>query len=173
MRTCKYSRGRLLLKYSLHPFARLMLRRYYFKFGINIPYNTKIGCGFYIGHFGGIVVHPQCKIGNNCNISHGVTIGQTNRGKNKGVPEIGNCVYVGPGAKIIGGIKIGHNVCIGANCVVTKDVSDSAVVVGIPGSVVSFDGSKNYVINTDYNEILSSSNKKSGYQNRINGAERI
>lgn len=150
MRTCRYARGNPWLRYSLYPFALLMLQHYTYKFGIGISADTEIGSGFYIGHFGGIFVYPDCKIGKNCNISQGVTIGNANRGKNKGYPTIGNNVYIGPGAKIIGSVNVGNDVAIGANCVVTKDVPDNAVVIGIPGRVISYDGSEGYVCYTDY-----------------------
>lgn len=145
------------LTHKPFPFAALLLlvnklalKHYQYKFGIQIPCETIIGTGLYIGHFGGIVVNDKAVIGNNCNLSHGVTIGQANRGVRKGCPEIGNCVYIGPGAKIIGAIKVGSNVAIGANCVVTKDICDEAVVVGIPGKVISFNGSAEYINNIDY-----------------------
>jgi serine O-acetyltransferase len=150
MRTCAYTRSHGLFKFIVYPFAKIMLNHYEYKFGISIPYTTDIGCGFYIGHFGTIVVNGRCKIGNNFNISHGVTLGVSNRGDKKGYPEIGNDVYLGPGAKIIGAIKIGNNVAVGANCVVTKDVPDNAVVVGVPGKIISYLGSQGYVENTDY-----------------------
>ena len=130
--------------------ARVMLRHYMHKYGIYIPRNTAIGPGLYIGHYGEIVVHEAAIIGRNCNISQGVTIGQTNRGNRKGTPTLGNNVFVGPGAKVIGGVTVGNNVAIGANCVVTKDVPENAVVVGIPAKVLSFEGSGGYVDNTDY-----------------------
>jgi serine O-acetyltransferase len=79
-----------------------------------------------------------------------VTIGQSNRGKRKGCPTIGNEVYIGPGAKIFGNIKIGNNVAIGANSVVTRDIPDNAVVVGIPGNVISYNGSDGYINRIDY-----------------------
>jgi serine O-acetyltransferase len=124
--------------------------RYTYKYGISIPYVTKIGSGFVIGHFGGIVVSDRAVIGNNCTISHGVTVGKANRGKNKGHPTIGDNVYIGPGAKIIGNVRVGNNVAIGANCVVTKDVPDNAVVAGVPGKVISYDGTEGYLKRTDY-----------------------
>lgn len=68
----------------------------------------------------------------------------------KGAATIGNNVYIGPGAKIIGSVKIGDDVAIGANCVVTKDVPDHAVVVGVPGRIISYRGAAGYVIHTDY-----------------------
>ena len=76
-----------------------------------------------------------------------------NRGVRKGYPVIGDNVYIGPGAKVIGNVYVGNNVAIGANCVVTKNVPDNSVVVGIPGNVISSKGSTGYVNRTDY-EIL-------------------
>ncbi len=74
------------------------------------------------------------KIGSNCTIFHQVTIGSnTLKGsKHQDTPSIGNNVFIGCGAKIIGGIHIGNNVCVGANCVVTHDVPDNSTVV-MPG----------------------------------------
>lgn len=129
----------------IHLFARLMLDHYKFRFGISIPYNTQIGAGFYIGHFGGIVLNEAARIGRNCNISQGVTIGQANRGDRKGTPVIGDNVYIGPGAKIIGAVRIGNHCAIGANAVVTHDVPDQAVAVGIPAKIISYNGSEAYV----------------------------
>lgn len=121
------------------------------KYGIHLPYGANIGSGFYIGHFGTIIISSQVIIGKNCNISQGVTIGISNRGKYKGCPTIGDNVYIGPGAKIFGAINIGNNVAVGANCVVTKDIPDNSVVVGIPGKVISSKGSMGYINRTDYN----------------------
>lgn len=128
--------------------AFFYLRHLSFKSGIQIPYNTNIGKGFYIGHFGTIVVNGEAKIGDNVNISPGVNIGQANRGHNKGVPTIGNEVYIGPGAKIVGAVKIGNNVAIGANAVVTNDIPDNACVAGVPAKILSYDGAKGYVNRT-------------------------
>ena len=152
MHTCRYTRQHSLFKFLLYPFAKFMLNHYKYKFGISIPYETEIGSGFYIGHFGGIVINGKSKIGKNFNISQGVTLGMANRGRNKGYPVIGDNVYIGPGAKIVGAVNIGNNVAIGANCVVTKDIPDNAVVVGIPGKVISYDGTSGYVDNTDYDK---------------------
>jgi serine O-acetyltransferase len=109
---------------------------------------TNIGYGFYIGHFGGIVVNGQSRIGNNVNISHGVTLGQANRGRNIGYPTVGDYVYIGPGAKIIGNVNIGNHAAIGANSVVTKDVPNNAVVAGVPATIISDQGSSGYVNRT-------------------------
>ncbi len=154
MRTCQYTRTVFFYRYTIYPVSRLILYHFMYKFGIRIDPLMNIGSGLYIGHFGGINVSVHSVIGKNLNISQQVTIGISNRGKNKGVPTIGNNVYIGPGARIIGGIKIGNNVAVGANCVVTKDVPENCVVVGIPGKVISAKGSYGYVQKTDYENLL-------------------
>ena len=134
-------------KYLL-PFALLfkmkllLMQRHY---GIQIPWNTKIGKGFYIGHYGTIVVNGGTIIGDNVNISQGVTLGQANRGKHKGCHVIWNGVYIGPGAKIVGKVTIGNNVAIGANAVVTSDIPDNACVGGVPAKIISMNGAEGYV----------------------------
>jgi serine O-acetyltransferase len=129
---------------------KIFNRYYQTKYCISLPYETKIGSGLYLGHIFSIIVSPKAIIGKNVNLSQGVTIGFASRGSRKGYPTIGDNVYIGPGAVIIGNIKVGNNVAIGANCVVTKDVPDNAVVVGVPAKIISYDGSKDYVIWTDY-----------------------
>ena len=149
MRACAHltaGRGRLARLPAL-----LVMRRYERLFGIAVPFDAEIGEGFYIPHYGGIVVNPGVRIGRNCNMSQQVTIGRSNRGRRVGVPTIGDNVYLGPGAKIVGGITIGDNVAVGANCVVVDDVPANAVVAGVPGRVVSETrGAEGYVNNTDY-----------------------
>lgn len=152
MRTCSRVKDIPVLKTFLFPLCWFILHQLELRFGISISYKTRIGSGFYIGHFGGIIVNSNAVIGKNCNISHLVTLGITNRGEKKGVPIICDNVYIGPGAKIIGNIRVGNNAAIGANCVVTKDVPDNAVVVGVPGKIISFDGSLGYINRTDYKE---------------------
>lgn len=153
-----YSRICNHLSKNKNPFVRLVFYFFIFlhrhnciKYGISLPYQTNINSGFYIGHFGTIVISGAATIGKNCNISQGVTIGVSSRGRYKGVPTIGDNVYIGPGAKIFGAIKVGNNVAIGANCVVTKNIPDNSVVVGVPGKVISSKGSTYYINNTNYN----------------------
>lgn len=131
----------------LYIFPRIVLSRLKYKYGYDIPAETKIGKGFYIGHFGGIVVSPKSVIGCNVNISQGVTIGFNSRGKRKGYPTIGNNVYIGPSAKIIGNVKVGENSAIGANAVVTDDIPEFGVVTGIPAKLISQKGSEGYNLN--------------------------
>ena len=151
-RLCRYLKTRQprVIFWFLYRIAMRALTRYKYKFGCSIPHMASIGRGFYIGHIRDIVVNECAVIGDNCNISQGVTIGQANRGRRQGTPVIGHNVYIGPGAKIIGAVRVGHHVAIGANCVVTEDVPDHAVVVGVPGRVISFQGSAGYVNRTDY-----------------------
>ncbi len=131
----------------LKPFVIIHLLHFEHKYGIQIPRQTRIGKGFYIGHYGTIIVNGDAIIGDNVNISHGVTIGVSNRGRNKGVPTIGNNVYIGPGAKIIGKINVGNYAAIGANAVVTQDVPDHACVAGVPARIINMEGSEGYVNN--------------------------
>lgn len=149
LRACRYATDRWPNP-VVQVITRLLMRRFEYRFGISIPIATPLGEGLYIGHFGGIVVTHHAVIGRNCNLSQGVTIGVVNRGERAGAPVVGDGVYIGPGAKVIGDITVGDNVAIGANCVVTKDVPDDAVVVGVPARVISNDGAAAYVTNTDY-----------------------
>jgi len=126
---------------------KLRTRHFSYKFGFDIPPETNIGPGFYIGHFGGVVITGKAIIGKNCNISQNVTIGFSSRGDKKGFPVIKDNVYIGPGAVIIGNITIGNNAAIGANAVVLNDVPDNGVVVGIPAKVISQKGSEGYILN--------------------------
>lgn len=144
MRLCSILQGKIVW-FPLYAFALNRFNHNKYKYGIDIPFITQIGKGFYIGHFGCIVVNSQTVIGNNVNISQGVTIGAANRGDKAGVSVIGDGVYIGPGAKIIGAIRIGNNVAIGANAVVTHDVPDNAVVVGVPARIISMNGAEGYV----------------------------
>ncbi len=150
LRLCRYLRdGKLVRRFLYYP-LRLYLYHLHYKYGYQISVSTEIGSGFYIGNFGGIFINTKAIIGKNFNISQDVTIGQSNRGRNKGVPTIGDNVYLGSGAKVIGNIRIGNNVVIGSNCVVVNDVPDNAVVVGVPGKIISYEGSRDYVVNIDY-----------------------
>lgn len=114
--------------------------------GISLPFTAKIGKGLYIGHFGGIIVGHEAIIGEYCNLSQGVTIGQAGRGGKQVTPVVGNRVYFAPGAKTFGNIRIGDNVAIGANTVVLDDVPANAVVVGIPAKVINYKGSGDFII---------------------------
>ena len=106
---------------------------------------AEIGPGFYIGHFGCIFVSTKARVGSMCNISPGCTIGVAGRGPDRGAPTVGDRVYIGNGAKILGKIRVGNDVAIGANAVVTKDVPDEAVVAGVPAKIISYRGSGDFI----------------------------
>lgn len=128
-------------------FFRLLHRKYGYKYGFQIPIRTQIGEGFYIGHFGTVVINGNAKIGKNCNIAHSTTIGQANRGKRKGYPTIGDYVWIGTGAVIVGKINIGDNVLIAPNSFVNIDVPENSLVVGNPAKIIAKDNPTEGYIN--------------------------
>ena len=113
--------------------------------GISIPYSAQIGKSFYIGHFGGIIINANAIIGDNCNISQGVTIGVSGVLENRGVPTIGDHVYIGANAVVAGNIRVGNNSVIGANSLVNKNVEPHTTVLGVPAIVISKNSSDLYI----------------------------
>jgi len=99
-------------------------------YGIWLDLSNNIGKGFYIGHFGGIVIKGD--FGDYCSIGQCVTVGTKGAGKSDGHPDFGHNIYIGVGAKVIGNISIGNNSIIGANAVVTKTVPENSLALGIP-----------------------------------------
>lgn len=150
LRTAGFVWRRPALRYTLYPLVRTIYRHYQHKHCVWIPPATQIGAGLFLEHLSDIFINGRAVIGKNCNIANGVTVGQTNRGPRKGYPRIGDNVFIGPGAKILGAVTVGNNVAIGANCVVVRNVPDNAVVAAQPGAVISYKGSSGYVDNTDY-----------------------
>ncbi len=109
--------GRLLTNVDIHPGAQ-------------------IGQRLFIDHGAGVVIGETAEIGNDVTLYHGVTLGGTSWNKEKRHPTLGNNVLVGAGAKILGPIRLGDNVRVGANSVVNKNVPACCTVVGIPGRIV-------------------------------------
>jgi serine O-acetyltransferase len=144
----------LFLPYIFH---RICLHIYRFRYGFDISPQTKIGPGFYIGHFGGVVVSPFSIIGANVNIAHGVTIGSTSRGPRMGAPTLQDRVWIGAHAIVVGKITIGSDALIAPGAYVNFDVPSNAVVLGNPGAIVSKKGSAGYINNT-----LPQENQESG-----------
>lgn len=106
------------------------------KTGIEIHPGATIGKNLFIDHGNGVVIGETAIIGNNVTIFHGVTLGGTGKETGKRHPTIGNNVFIGSGAKILGNINMGNNVKIGANAVVLNNIEDNTTVVGIPGKIV-------------------------------------
>ncbi len=110
--------------------------------GIEIHPGATIGRGFFIDHGMGVVIGETTEIGDFVTLFQGVTLGGTGKERGKRHPTLGNHVVVGAGAKILGGIRIGDNVKIGANSVVLKSVPANSTVIGVPGRVIKTEGTR-------------------------------
>ena len=115
-------------------FIKYKFRKLSIKLGYSIPPNV-FDYGLSLPHRGNIIVNSKCKIGKNCRIHVGTNIGAS--GGHENVPNIGDNVYIGPGAKIFGKIEIVDNITIGANAVVNNSFSTPNVIIaGIPAKIV-------------------------------------
>src|SRR5271165_5372722 len=124
-----YKGGWFTLARVISQFSRTMT-------GIEIHPGATIGRRFFIDHGMGIVIGETTEIGDDVLLYQGVTLGGTGGEKGKRHPTLGNGVVVGTGAKVLGNIRIGDNVKIGAGSVVVYAVPDNSTVVGVPGRVV-------------------------------------
>lgn len=124
-----------------------MLHRMCERYGLEISRSTKIGPGLYLGHAFNITVNPEAVIGANCNLHKGVTIGQENRGKRRGAPAIGDCVWIGVNATLVGGITVGDDVLIAPGAYVNCDVPSHSIVLGNPCRVIAREGATDGYIN--------------------------
>jgi serine O-acetyltransferase len=130
-------RYRIRPRFLRLPFS-LLYKLLFFKMkgkGIELPCEVDVGEGFRIDHQGGIVISGYAKIGKNCVVRNGVTIGLA-RVEDPAAPVIGDNVDIGAGAKLLGRITIGDNVKIGANAVVLSDIPSGSTAVGIPARVI-------------------------------------
>src|SRR5712691_365176 len=116
--------------------------------GIEIHPAATIGRGFFIDHGMGVVIGETTEIGDHVTLFQGVTLGGTGKERGKRHPTLGNNVYVGVGAKILGAVRIGDEARIGAGAVVLNDVPANTTAVGVPAKVVVYrepDGSNRRV----------------------------
>lgn len=133
----------------LRTYYRALYKRQCEKRGIEIPWTASIGKGLYLGHAYNITVNPAAKIGSNCNLHKGVVIGQTNRGAKKGVPVIGDRVWIGINAAVVGGITIGDDVLIAPNAYVNCDIPSHSLVYGNPCVIKAVENATDsYIQNT-------------------------
>ncbi len=128
---------------KFHLVARIISQLSRFLTGIEIHPGAKIGKNLFIDHGMGVVIGETSEIGNNVTIYHMATLGgiapsinSNNQRQVKRHPTLGDCVVVGSGAQILGPVMIGANAKVGANAVVTKNVPENAVMVGIPAKNV-------------------------------------
>jgi len=121
---------------DLKTLARFISHLGRFLTGIEIHPGAKIGRRFFIDHGMGVVIGETSEIGNDVLVYQGVVLGGVSQEKTKRHPTIGNKAVIGAGATLLGPIKVGSGVRIGAGSVVIKDVPDNATVVGVPGRVI-------------------------------------
>lgn len=127
---------------------RFRLRKLGERSHIAIFPETQIGEGLYIGHTGRVIVNFNAVLGKNVNLSTGVTIGAESRGIRKGAPTIGNRVWIGTNAVIVGNISIGDDVMIAPNAFVNFDVPAHSIVLGNPAKIISRDNAtEGYILN--------------------------
>ena len=126
---------------------KLLYRRMLLKYGLEIPPSATIEGGLYLGHAFNITVNPAAIIGFDCNLHKGVTIGQENRGKRKGAPRIGNSVWIGANATIVGDVEIGDDVLIAPGSYVNGDIPPHSIVFGNPCVVKQRDRATDEYIN--------------------------
>lgn len=131
-----YRRASTSSFYFLKLFYKALFRIWANRRGMEISALGQIGGGLYLGHAYNITINPEAKIGSNCNIHKGVVIGQENRGRRKDVPTIGNRVWIGINAAIVGNVTIGDDVLIAPNSFVNCDIPPHSVVFGNPCKIV-------------------------------------
>lgn len=126
-----------LLRAPLSMLYRCLFRYVRNHYGIELPYSARLGRRVIIEHQGGIVIHGNAGIGDDCIIRQGVTIGNKNLERPFDAPQLGAGVNVGAGAKLLGAVMIGARAQIGANAVVLTNVPAGALAVGIPARVIT------------------------------------
>ena len=159
-RICDLARKNSFHRFTTYPLLTLFFRWSSRRYGIRIPLALQVGSGLYIGHWGGIWINPNTIIGSNCNLSQEVSIGSAGKDSAFGHPVIGDRVYIGPGAKIAGPIRIGSDVVVAANSLLTKNTPDNCLVIGVPAQITAKIREDNgYISNASPTRKLSSSKK--------------
>ena len=138
-------RGRAL-RLIASPFVAIAQKLVEVLTGISISPECEVGDGLYIGHYGSIFLPAGGRIGHNCSLAQNVTIGPAPGGGSRGVPVIGNRVFIGAHSVVVGPVTVGDDAMICAGAVVNRSVPARAVVMGNPARVISHDGSFEYVL---------------------------
>lgn len=148
----------IIHRYISHPLyqikipfiPRLISQIMRFFTGIDIHPGAKIGKGIFIDHGIGIVIGETVEIGKDCVMFHGVTLGGTGKHIGKRHPTIGNNVFIGAQSILLGPIKVGDNVKIGADTtIINKNIPSNCTVVGTPGKLIKLNGNK---VNIELNQ---------------------
>ncbi len=124
-----------LIRVPLKLFSFVLVKSCVVFLEMDLDPQATIGGGLYIGHTGGVHINPGAVLGRNCDLAHQVTIGTSAMGR-QGAPVLGDDVYVGTGATLLGKIKIGNGAKIAANTLVMSNVPAGATVMGVPGRIV-------------------------------------
>jgi serine O-acetyltransferase len=147
----RFSHG--LFKLGLRTIPRIISQLTRFLTGVEIHPGAKISNGFFIDHGMGVVIGETTEIGENVTLYQGVTLGGTGKEKGKRHPTIGDSVFIGAGARILGSLTIGNDVRVGAGSVILDDVPGDSTVVGVPGRVVIKDGEKTETKEQNYGNL--------------------
>jgi serine O-acetyltransferase len=124
-----------LIRIPLKMFSFVTMKSCVVILEMDLDPQATIGGGLYIGHIGGVHINPGAVLGRNCDLAHGVTIGASAMGR-QGVPVVGDDVYIGARATLVGKIKVGNGAKIAANTLVMNNVPPGATVMGVPGRIV-------------------------------------
>ncbi len=138
---CRFGQWRMGIRSKIirAPFSVLYRMLYHHVrnvYGIELPYTVAVGRRVVIEHQSGIIFHGYSRIGDECVIRQGVTLGNRRADEPSAAPVLGNRVNVGAGAKIIGGVTVGDDAQIGANAVVLEDVPAGELAVGVPAKII-------------------------------------
>ena len=131
-RIAQWARRTPLTKLVVYPFASFFLNRIHYRTGIRLPLSVKAGPGLFLGHWGSMVISPRCTFGANCTLGNDINMGGAGGGNAQGVPQIGDNVFIGPGVRIAGPVKIGQNAAVMGNTLVTGDVPPNSIAIGVP-----------------------------------------
>lgn len=148
-----YRIGHVFHSWGLPFFPRLFSQLARFFTGVEIHPGAKIEPGLFIDHGMGVVIGETSEIGENVTLYQGVTLGGTGNERGKRHPTLGSHVVVGAGAKVLGNIRLGNSVKVGAGSVVVHSVPDHCTVVGVPAEIVRKDGKKITGIDLDHGDL--------------------